>query len=120
VHKGGSSHTGAWIIGGIGLAGIAVGSVMGVMALGKKSTVDKECNDLACSDAGMTAVDDGKKFALVSTIGFGVGAAGLATSVILLLASSDSPKPSDARTKIRPIVGSHGTSGALFGVQGAW
>jgi hypothetical protein len=120
VPRGGSSHTGAWVFGGIGLAGIALGSVMGVMTLGKKSTVDKECKGTACSDAGMEAVEDGRTLGLVSTIGFGVGAAGVATAVILLLASSGGEKRSEARPRLQPIVGSPGHAGAVMGIRGCW
>lgn len=79
------SKTPAYIIGGIGVAGIVVGGVTGFMVLGKKSTVSSQCTDHLCSPAGVNAANSGKTLGLVSDIGFGVGIAGLATSAILLL-----------------------------------
>jgi hypothetical protein len=79
------SKTPAYVIGGVGVAGIAVGSITGFMVLGKKSTVDSECTDHVCRPAGVNAANSGKTLGLVSDIGFGVGIAGLATSAILLL-----------------------------------
>ena len=75
----------AYLAGGIGVAGIVVGSVTGLMVLGKKSTVSSKCTDHTCDQAGVNAASSGKTLALVSDIGFGVGIAGLATSAILLL-----------------------------------
>jgi len=79
------SNTPAYVIGGVGVAGIVVGSITGFMVLGKKSTVNSECMDHVCRQAGTNAANSGKTLGLVSDIGFGVGIAGLATSAILLL-----------------------------------
>ncbi len=80
-----SSKTPAYVIGGIGIAGMAVGSVAGILVFSKKSTVSSKCQDHTCDDAGVSAANSGKTLALVSDIGFGVGIVGLATSAILLL-----------------------------------
>jgi hypothetical protein len=79
------SNTPAYIIGGVGVAGVVVGSVAGFMVLGKKSTVSAQCTDHVCDAAGVDAANSGKTLGLVSDIAFGVGIAGLATSAILLL-----------------------------------
>lgn len=120
--KAGTSHTGAWVFGAIGLAGLAVGGVTGVMALGQKKTVDDNCQGLACNDKGMDAVDQGRTLGLVSTIGFGVGGAALATSLILLIAGggSDSSRSTAARPSVRPVLGAQVSSGPMFGLQGSW
>lgn len=82
----------AYVAGGIGIAGIVVGSVTGLLVFGKKSTVSRECAGHVCSDAGVSAANSGKSLAIVSDIGFGVGIAGLATATILLLtARHDEP-----------------------------
>ncbi len=80
-----ASKTPAYIIGGVGVAGILVGSVAGILVFGKKSTVTSKCADHTCDQAGVDAANSGKTLGLVSDIGFGVGIAGLATSAILLL-----------------------------------
>ena len=80
------SNTPAYVIGGIGVAGIALGSVTGILVLGKKSTVKNDCVGSTCNSAGVNAANSGKTLAVVSDIGFGVGIVGLATSAVLLLA----------------------------------
>jgi hypothetical protein len=76
---------------GVGAAGIGVGAVTGVLALGKKSEVDDHCVDHRCDHDGKVAADAGQALALVSTIGFAVGAVGVAAGVVLL-----ATRPSDA------------------------
>jgi hypothetical protein len=93
------SNTLAYAIGGVGVAGIAVGSVTGIMVFGKRSTVKDQCVGTTCSANGVSAANSGKTLAIISDIGFGVGIVGLATSAVLLLtqpkaeASAQSPAP---------------------------
>jgi hypothetical protein len=79
------SNTPAYVVGGVGVLGIAVGSVTGILVFGKKSTVKDECAGTTCSASGVSAANSGKTLAIVSDIGFGVGIVGLATSAVLLL-----------------------------------
>ncbi len=87
---GNGRKTAAYVAGGIGVAGIVVGSVSGILVLSKKSTVKDNCAGGACNDTGLDAANTGKSLATVSDIGFGVGLAGLAVGAILLLTGSDS------------------------------
>lgn len=77
--------TGAYVAGGVGLAGIAVGAVTGILALSKEHTVNGNCSGASCNPAGLDAAKSGKGLATVSDLGFGVGIAGLALGTILLL-----------------------------------
>ncbi len=79
-----------------------------------KSTVSANCVDLDCNHDGKLAADRGKTMALVSTIGFGVGLAGLVTGTVLLL-TVPARKPA-ARVGLLAA----GENGALFGVRGVW
>ncbi len=86
-----AQQTSPWvyITGGIGVAGILTGSIAGFMALRDKSTVDGNCNGSACrNESGKAAADAAKTEATVSTVGFGVGLAGLVSSVIIYLADT--------------------------------
>ncbi|EYF03773.1 tetratricopeptide repeat protein [Chondromyces apiculatus] len=81
-----------YTVGGLGVAGLAVGGVMGALALGAKGTMDEHCgsaigqsNARVCDAAGLDAVDRVKTMGLVSTIGFAVGAVGVGTAVVLLV-----------------------------------
>ena len=86
---GSSQRTLAYVAGGIGLAGLVVGAVTGVLVLDRKATVDDECRGHVCSKEGKEAADSGQTLATVSTIAFGVGLAGIATGVTLILTAPD-------------------------------
>ncbi|MBX3208990.1 MAG: hypothetical protein KF764_28415 [Labilithrix sp.] len=80
---------------GVAAAGVAAGSVTGVMALGAGSDAKSACPDLRCTDAG--ALDDvgtGRTLGTVSTISFIVAGAGAAVGVYgLLFAKPSATKP---------------------------
>ncbi len=88
-------------------AGLAGGSIAGALAVGEKNTVDRECNGAACSAAGKQAADTGRTEAVVSTIAFGVGAAGVAALAVVLFADS-------SRRAASPVVVSAGGFGLRF------
>ena len=70
-----------WVGFGVAFVGVAVGTVTGIAAFGRKSTVDTECPNDHCSSKGMDAVDSGRTFATISTIGFIVGGVGAAVGI---------------------------------------
>lgn len=109
--------TWAYVLGGVGIAGIGVGSVTGLLAMSKKSTVDSQCSTpTTCSPTGKQAADSGKSLALVSTIGFGVGAAGLISGVVLWLTAPAEHSSADRRG-ITPTAGV-GPTGGWLGASG--
>lgn len=68
---------------GLGVVGIAVGSITGVMALGKGSDADKNCPGGKCKDqASLDSVDSGKTLGTVSTIAFIAGGVGVGVGVV--------------------------------------
>ncbi len=87
---------GAYVAGGVGLAGLVLGGVTGGLALGDKGTVDANCPNKVCDDAGSKALESGRTMGLLSTVGFAVGAAGVAGAVILFLTEPKPNKPSPA------------------------
>lgn len=113
-------RTGAFIAGGIGLAGLAVGGVAGGLALQKKSIVDERCIDKECDSEGKAAADAGKTLAIVSTVGFGVGVAGAATAVVLWLVSPTDSKAGRASGRLQAGVLEAGMDGAVLGVKGGF
>jgi hypothetical protein len=74
--------------------GIVAGSVAGGFALGEKGIVDHNCAGPACTPEGKQAADTGRTEALVSTIAFGVGAAGVAAIAVLLFAGGTGSRTS--------------------------
>ena len=81
-------HTLGYALAGTGVAGLALGSVTGLLALREKGIVHDECNGTKCSTRGKAAADSGKADGLVSTVSFGAGIAGLALGAALLLSPS--------------------------------
>jgi hypothetical protein len=94
-----------------------VGIVGGVAALSSKSTLDEHCQGAICDHDGKTAADSAKSSALVSTIGFAVGAVGLASGVLLLLTR---PRARSAAALVTtPLVGID-PHGATLGAKGVF
>jgi hypothetical protein len=107
----------AFVVGGVGVAGVVVGAIMGGLTLGKKSTIDDHCDGPRCDAEGKDAADSAQTTGLVSTIGFGVGIAGLAAGTVLLLTA---PKKQEASARGWTPTIALGPRGAGAGVQGAW
>jgi hypothetical protein len=106
---GNGRRTAGYIVGGIGAAGLLTGIVTGVMALGKKSTVDDHCAETTkrCDREGFDAAESGGKLATVSTIGLAVGVVGLGAGAYLLLSGESGKREG---TAFVPAVGPGGLS----------
>jgi hypothetical protein len=102
--------------GGVGLAGIALGSVFGAQAMSKHSTAQGECQGDVCTAAGMQDIQSGRSAGDLSTIFFGVGAAALAGGVVLWL-TAPSGHATTGSLRAAPLVGKDGGGISL---QGAW
>ena len=94
---------------GIGGVGLITGGVTGVLAMGKHSSLEKDCPDGKCTSDHKTDVDTYHTLGLISTIGFVVGGVAAAGGAVLLLTA---PKPEQRVGYIRPYVG-FGTAGAV-------
>jgi len=128
--EGNGRRVGAFIAGGIGVAGLAVGGVFGGLALSRSADASESCQDrddgvALCDHDGKVAGDSAKTLGLVSTIGFGVGLAGLGAAAVLLLTA---PEPTGAASNgRRPPVAGRMTVGLIdsagevgVGIRGAW
>jgi len=100
---------GAYVAGGAGVALVVVGAVTGGLALGKKSVVNADCAGLVCNAAGEAAVNAGKTLGTVSTVGFALGAAGVAAGAVLFFTA---PK----QVKIEASAGPGSLSASFKGV----
>ncbi len=103
---------GAIVAAGVGVTGIVIGSVTGALTFAKKEDVDALCRDAVCTPAGKEAADDGQRLALISTVGFAVGGAGLAAAALLFFLA-----PDDAADAIAFRAGA-GSDGGFIGVGG--
>jgi hypothetical protein len=105
------NYTAATIAGGVGLAGIAVGTVLGAAAMSNKSSLGLECNaQKICPASAQRDIDAFSTNGLVSTIAFGVGGAGIALGLYLFIrersgSSGDEVTQPAAAAGVRPWVG---------------
>jgi hypothetical protein len=118
-----------YAIGGVGVAGLVLGGVMGGLTLGKKSVIEAHCGaaikapePTLCDPTGVAAGKSAKTLGLVSTIGFAAGLAGVGAAVVLLLTEH---KPAKSTTGARaPWISadvlSLGPTGATLGAQGSF
>jgi hypothetical protein len=105
-----------WVGFGIGGAGLIVGGVTGILAMGKASTVKDNCPNQICPPAFHDDLDAGKRYSTISTIGFGVALVGVGVGVWGLLSSPSAEAAKPAATAfVHPWVGigSVGVTGAF-------
>lgn len=102
----------AYVVLGIGVVGVAVGTIFGVVALGNKSSLNSDCpagkNACPVSDASTVSSLNSSlnTNAAISTIGLGVGVVGVALGGYLFLsASSSSDAPKTGAIDVHPWLG---------------
>jgi hypothetical protein len=114
---GSTQRTLGLVSGGLGLAGVAVGTIFVVMAKSKYDDSRDRCPSDAnlCTQEGVSLRDDARAFGTGATIAYGVGAAALVGGAVLYFtAPRGEPKPTSAR-------GVHlATSGTGVLVLGRW
>jgi len=99
------SHAGAYIAFGVGAVGVGVGAVTGILAITKKSDLDKSCgSSKACPSTSQSELDSAKLLGNISTIGFIVGGAGVATGVILLVTGGSAKASVSTARAVHPVV----------------
>ncbi len=98
----------AWTIGGAGLMMFAGGAVFGLRASSKRDQASQECVDKLCTQAGLDAIDSANAAATLSTIGFGVGLAGLAAGAALAFWPSPKAANANATATVVPMIGPSG------------
>lgn len=112
--RGSGLRVAGFIVGGVGLAGLALGTAFGVLAMDSKTaavcTTDGYCQPGPLADARANAT--------VSTVGFVAGGVLLATGLTLVLVAPKSvPSASALRVEVSP---SFGTSYAGLLAGGRW
>lgn len=72
-------------LGGVGLAGIGVGSFFGLRAMSTLDESDAHCDARGCDQQGVDLANDSRSQANVSTVAFAVGGVAIASAVLLWL-----------------------------------
>ena len=85
---------------GVGAAGLAVGVSTGLVALDAHRDAERRCPNQSCvrGSPGAAALERFEDYRTVSTVGYALGAVGLATGTVLVLGSSGESKPRVAVT----------------------
>lgn len=105
----------------LGGAGIAVGSVTGILAMTKHNQLVGDCPERTCGPDQASNYNDFHTLGTVSTVGFIVGGVGLGTGVVLLLikpkaSTEDAPATAASRSvSVSPFV-----SVGAAGVRGSF
>jgi hypothetical protein len=71
---------------GVGVAGVAVGTIFGMRALSQRDDANQVCSDACATPAGVDMWRDAKSTGNISTIAFVIGGVGLATAAVLWVA----------------------------------
>jgi hypothetical protein len=105
---GDSQRTVAFLVGGVGIVGVVVGSVFGLVSISRGKDADKECQPPdynICTAKGVEAGSAAMSAGNVSTVAFVAGGVLVAGGVVLYLTA-----PSGARVAIAPSVTHHSAS----------
>ena len=106
-----SRRVAGYIIGGFGVVGLGVGGLMGAAAIGKHSTLEKECPSGRCTTAKAGAdLTSYHNVGLLSTVGFIGGGVLLGAGVVLVVTAPKSAPPSDAAVAPSIAIGPNGVS----------
>ena len=96
------SRTTGWIVGGAGVAALAVGTGFGIASLVSYNDAGRLCPSHAgCSDAAMSARAGADTKAWVANIALGVGVVGVAIGGYILLSGTGRPAEPATRLAIR-------------------
>ena len=84
------------VAGGIGIAGLAVGTVFGVRALSLRDDIGAHCAGNACDPQGMDSRESARASATVSDVAFALGLVGVGIGAWLLFTAPSRPAPRSA------------------------
>jgi hypothetical protein len=113
--SGGGLRTAGFVVGGVGLASVIVGSVFGGMTIAANDTANSNClfnNGTLCNPQGVSAGRDASTFATVSTATFIAGGVCLAAGVVLVIVGKPS-KRAAAHIEVVPSLGGLLVNGAF-------
>ena len=95
---GNGKRTVGYVIGGVGIVALGVGSYFGVRAFSKWGERNDHCTP-DCSPAAKSAGDDAKTAATISNIGIGLGLVGIGVGTYLVLTAKSASEPSASHSR---------------------
>ena len=94
----------AFVLGGVGVVGVATFAVAGSMSRSTFATLEDDCPNKACPADSQQDIDRGKTEQLVANVGLAVGAVGLAAGVALFVVDLGSGSANVPATSVRVAV----------------
>jgi hypothetical protein len=94
-----------WTAFGVGAAGLTFGTITGIIALGKHGDLADRCPNDRCPRDQEDELSSYHTMGTLSGIGFGVGLAGAATGVVLLLTNPKRSEEPRTGVTLVPVVG---------------
>lgn len=104
-----TSPTLGWIIGGIGVAGLATAGVTGAMIISRDGQIEDNCPDKRCNSEGDELVRGSRTLLTINAVAFGVGVIATGVGAYLVLSHDR-----DGETAIAPRAGSNAASVTLL------
>lgn len=110
-----SRRTMALVAGGVGVAGLAVGTVLGLSARSTWSDAQNKCPGNVCeSDQDAQLGKDAQTRATWATVGFAIGAAGLVTGAVLWITAPKASSPTTSTGMQLTPLGGPSTAGLML------
>ena len=94
-----------WVLGGIGVVGLGLGTFFGVQAFSKNTDASQECKNDRCTQRGIDLDRTARAAATGSTLAFAVGAASLGGALYVLFLRA--PPASPVKIGVGPGPGVH-------------
>lgn len=117
--SGGTQRTVGYIVGGVGLAGLAVGGIFGYLTINAKDRQVENCsNPTDCPDysGASDAHHEGNTYGTISTVAFIAGGAATVTGIVLLLTAKPGNRGvAAARLTLAPAIGPSAAGARLSG-----
>lgn len=115
----GPNRTLAYVVLGVGVVGLGVGTVFGLNAMSKKNDLSSACPNKSCRASEQSNIDSAKSSGTISTVAFGVGGGAVILGGVLFFTASSSSSAASAaippKLVARPYfdIGSAGVVGSF-------
>jgi len=107
--QGSGLRTLGFVVGGVGVVGIGLGSYFGVTAISNKNSGNAHCSGKLCDPQGLSLESDAHTDAAISTVAFAVGAVALAAGAYFVISA---PTSQSAQLKVGPLMLARGGGAA--------
>jgi hypothetical protein len=98
------SKTLGFVIGGIGVVGLATAGVTGAMLLSRDQKIKDNCPNKECNREGRELIDGNKSLFAINAVAWGVGVVGVGVGVYLIVSSEKSGERAPTTTAVGPAL----------------